>query len=173
MINNSLIKFLTSTLPLAGGNIVHNIALRAGTEPINNDVNIKGAFLAHPYFSGSKQLAKETHNPNGENNLGYKLWMLAYPSAPGGIDNPMINPFGANAPSLTGLGCARLLVCVAEKDKLRERGVGYYEGVKESGWNGEIELFEGLGEEHCYHVLKPGTLSTRDLIKRLASFIVV
>uniref|UniRef100_A0A5B7AVM0 Putative 2-hydroxyisoflavanone dehydratase-like n=1 Tax=Davidia involucrata TaxID=16924 RepID=A0A5B7AVM0_DAVIN len=107
----------------AGGNIVHNIAMRAGVESLPADLKIHGAFLSHPYDKG----------------LPYRIWVFVYPSAPGGIDNPMINPVGNGALSLSVLGCSRLLVCVAEKDKLREKGVCYYAAVKESGWRGEVE----------------------------------
>ena len=39
-----------------------------------------------------------------ERLLPYQCWNFAYPSAPGGLDNPTINPIGvAGAPSLAGL----------------------------------------------------------------------
>ncbi|XP_022861622.1 2-hydroxyisoflavanone dehydratase-like isoform X3 [Olea europaea var. sylvestris] len=154
----------------AGGNIVHNILLRAGAEPLPGDVKIVGAFLSHPYFWGSKPIGSETKEEI-EQNVACKMWLFAYPSAPGGIDNAMINPFVEDAPSLSGLGCSRLLVCVAEKDPFRSRGVLYVETVKKSGWNGEVEMVEVEGEDHCFHMFNPETEKAKDLIKRLASFI--
>ncbi|WRX21238.1 Alpha/beta hydrolase fold-3 - like 10 [Theobroma cacao] len=93
--------------------------------------------------------------------------------APGGIDNALINPLGPGKPSLAGLGCSRLLVCVAEKDQLRDFGVLYYDAVKESGWQGEIELFEVKGEDHAFHILDFGKENSKIMIKRLASFLAV
>ncbi|KAK7256331.1 hypothetical protein RIF29_29773 [Crotalaria pallida] len=42
---------------------------------------------------------------------------------------------------LATLGCSKILVCVAQKDSLRDRGVWYYDVVKKSGWQGELQLF--------------------------------
>ncbi|CAI9776316.1 unnamed protein product [Fraxinus pennsylvanica] len=154
----------------AGGNIVHNILLQAGAEPLPGDVKIVGGFLSHPYFWGSKPIGSETEEEI-EQNLACKMWLFVYPSVPGGIDNAMINPFVDDAPSLSGLGCSRLLVCLAEKDPLTSRGILYVETVKKSGWNGEVEMVEVEGEDHCFQFLNPETEKAKDLIKRLASFI--
>ncbi|KAK3027241.1 hypothetical protein RJ639_041659, partial [Escallonia herrerae] len=99
------------------------------------------------------------------------IWSFVYPLASGGIDNPMINPFADGAPSLSGIGCSRLLVCVSEKDELRERGARYHAAVKESGWRGEVALVEVQGEGHCFHVFSPDSENGKNLIRRLASFI--
>ncbi|CAK9154626.1 unnamed protein product [Ilex paraguariensis] len=165
----------------AGGNIVHNIAVRAGIESFNGDLKILGAFLSCPYFWGSKPLGSESSesrepsmlymSESREQSLLYRMWMCAYPSAPGGIDNPMINPLADDAPSLSGLGCSKVLVCVAGKDPLRDRGVHYVEAVKGSGWTGEVEVFEVEGEDHCFHIINPDSENAKNLIKRLASFI--
>ncbi|RZC02854.1 2-hydroxyisoflavanone dehydratase [Glycine soja] len=53
---------------------------------------------------------------------------------------------------LTGLGCSRMIACVAGKDSLRERGVSYYESVKKSGWQGKLEFFEEKDEGHVYQL---------------------
>ncbi|XP_027368006.1 uncharacterized protein LOC113873855 [Abrus precatorius] len=150
----------------AGGNIVHNIAMRAGTEALPCDAKIIGAFLSHPYFGSSYPVGSEP-----EVNTLNAVWNLVYPSAPGGIDNPMINPVAPGAPSLALLGCSKIIVCVAGKDMLRDRGVWYYEAVKKSGWQGELELFEEVEEQHVYHIYHPESENTTKLIKRLASFL--
>ncbi|EXC17556.1 putative carboxylesterase 12 [Morus notabilis] len=158
----------------AGANIVHNVALRAGTESESLPCNVKihGAFLAHPYFWGSKPIGSEPKE-GFENALERLVWDFAYPSASWGIDNLMINPVsGGGAPSLAGLGCSRMLVCVAGKDRLRERGVWYYEAVKESGWKGEVELFEVEEEDHAFHIYNIDSHNANVMIKRLASFLV-
>ncbi|XVE81557.1 hypothetical protein DITRI_Ditri15bG0074400 [Diplodiscus trichospermus] len=156
----------------AGGNIVHNIALQAGAEGLKGEVKILGGFLSHPYFWGPEPLLSEP-STNHDKSLPTLVWEFVYPSAPGGIDNALMNPFGSGKPSLAGLGCSSLLVCVAEKDQLREFGVLYYNAVKESGWKGEIELYEMNGEDHSFHILDFGTQNSQIMIKRLASFLVV
>lgn len=154
----------------AGGNIVHNIALRAGMERLNCDVKIVGAFLACPYFCGSTPVGSEPVEEH-EQCLGYRVWKFVFPSAMDGIDNPMINPTVEKAPSLAGLGCSKLLVCIAGKDFLRERGVWYYEAVKKSGWEGELELFEIEDEVHCFHCDPVETENSKRMKTRLAAFI--
>ncbi|KAL5785493.1 hypothetical protein ACOSQ2_007885 [Xanthoceras sorbifolium] len=122
----------------AGGNIVHNIAMRAGVESLNDGGGVKifAAIFSHPYFWGSEPIGSESSD-NHEKSMCYIVWDFVYPSAPGGIDNEMINPVGPGKPSLANLGCSKLLVCVAEKDELRERGDWYYNAVKESGFGGD------------------------------------
>ncbi|CAL2227403.1 unnamed protein product [Prunus armeniaca] len=157
----------------AGGNIAHNLAMKVGAESLSGAVKILGAFLSHSYFWGSKPIGSEPKGEDFENTMEYKLWDFVYPSAPGGIDNPMVNPAGEGAPSLAGLGCSKLLVCVAGKDQLRDRGVWYCDLVRESGWKGEVELFEVEGEDHCFHIFsETETENVKKMIKRLASFLV-
>ncbi|KAE9600047.1 putative carboxylesterase [Lupinus albus] len=48
-------------------------------------------------------------------------------------DDPRVNPVAEGAPSLAWLGCRRVLVCVAEKDVLRDRGWLYYNALGRSG----------------------------------------
>ncbi|KAJ4722415.1 2-hydroxyisoflavanone dehydratase-like [Melia azedarach] len=123
----------------AGANIVHNIVMRAGIESLPGDVKILGAFLTHPYFWGSRPVGSEVAT-DLDKHYAFMIWNFLYPSAPGGIDNPMINFVGPEAPSLAQLGCSRLLISVAELDTLKNRGILYYNTVKESGWKGEYEM---------------------------------
>ncbi|XP_044500550.1 2-hydroxyisoflavanone dehydratase-like [Mangifera indica] len=155
----------------AGANIVHNILIRAGQESLPGGVKIFGAFLTHPYFWGSKPIGSEIGGPEREKLAPHAVWNYLYPMAPGGVDNPMINIVAPEAPSLAQLGCRRLLVSVAELDVLRDRGVLYHNAVKESGWKGEVELVEVVGEDHAFHILKYETENATKLIRLLASFL--
>lgn len=130
-------------------------------------MRVLGAFLSQPFFWGSERVGSE---PRG--GFEESVWEFVYPSAPGGVDNPMINPVGFGAPSLAGLGCERILVCVAGKDQLRERGVWYSEEVRKSGWSGKIELFEVDGEDHGFHFYYIDSQNAIAMIQRLASFLV-
>ncbi|XP_038724120.1 2-hydroxyisoflavanone dehydratase-like [Tripterygium wilfordii] len=174
----------------AGSNIAHNIAIRAGSENLECNVKILGALILHSYFWGSNPIGSKTdpdkikpylvfdsksiESESGvdtDKTLPALVWSFVYPSAPGGIDNPMINPEGPGAPSLAKLGCSKLLVCVAEHDELRDRGVRYYDLVKESGWDGELELYEVEGEGHCFQIFDTETTKAKNMIKHLAAFI--
>lgn len=164
----------------AGGNIVHNIAMRAGEGDHDNQesslkestgVKILGAFLGHPYFWGSNPIGSEPVGDNRENNFLHLSWEFVYPTAPGGIDNPMVNPVGEGKPNLAKLGCSRLLVCVAENDQLRDRGIWYFNAVKESGFQGEAELFEVKGEDHAFHFFNPKTEIAKIMFQTLSSFL--
>lgn len=152
------------------GNIVYHMAMRAGRESLNGNVKILGSILACPYFlMPDKSL-------DMQGNEVYRLWINICPELESGlsaIDSPMINPLAEKAPSLSGLGCSRLFMAIAEKDVLvpREIMVRFVAGVKKSGWNGELEFFEVEGEEHCFFVEDPEAEKAKDLIKRFASFI--
>ncbi|OVA12569.1 BTB/POZ-like [Macleaya cordata] len=153
----------------AGANIVHNIAMRGG----GDGLKVRGAFLVHPYFWGSNPIGSEPGMDPGQKSLLEKIWLFVNPSAAssGGIDDPRLNPFATGAPSLSGLGCERVLVCVAGKDTSKERGRLYCEELKKSGWEGEVELFEVEEEGHAFHVLDPETENAQLVFKRLASFL--
>ncbi|XP_020239894.1 2-hydroxyisoflavanone dehydratase [Cajanus cajan] len=154
----------------AGGNIVHNVAMRGGSEALPCGVKLVGAIFSHPYFCSSYPIGSESGTGH-EQSLPYVVWNFVYPSAPGGIDNPMVNPLAPGAPSLDKLGCSKIIVCVAGIDKLRDRGVWYYEAVNKSGWQGELELFEETAEDHVYHIFHPQSEKAIKLIKRLALFL--
>jgi acetyl esterase/lipase len=135
----------------AGGNITHNMAVRAGSIQLPG-VKLGGAVLVHPYFGGTDD---------------DKMWLYMCPEN-GGLDDPRLKPA---AEDLARLACERVLVFVGEKDHLREVGWRYYEELKKSGWGGNVEMVENEGEDHCFHVDDLTQEKAVALIKRLASFI--
>lgn len=150
----------------AGGNIAHNVVIRAGSDPLPGNVRIRGGVFSCPYFLG---VENESGNPTIE--FLRRIWQLVHPSAGGGIDDPLINPGSDGAPSLSGMGCSRILICVAEKDALTNRAVAYAEHVAKSGWAGEVDVVRVEGEDHCFQVFHPERETAKDLINRIASFI--
>ncbi|KAF6163945.1 hypothetical protein GIB67_011269 [Kingdonia uniflora] len=143
----------------AGGNIAHNMAIRAGDneheQKLPDSMNILGVVLFHPYFWGEKRIGSEdVASPQITTKLMTDMWIFAT-SKNTGIDDPHINPFVATAPSLSQLGCRRVLVFIAEKDVLRDRGQLYYEILKKSGWRGNVEIMEIEGEDHVFHIFNP------------------
>ncbi|XP_059294505.1 2-hydroxyisoflavanone dehydratase-like [Lycium ferocissimum] len=147
----------------AGGNIVHNLALRSGSESLNGGIKILSSILCFPYFLTSSDFK--------EDSLPSRIWEFVNPSAEDGVDDRRINPFVEKAQSLSGLGCSNILVCVAEKDELRNIGIKYVEAVKKSEWKGEIELIDVEGEDHCFQIFDPEKEKAKDLIKGMANFI--
>ncbi|KAF7851442.1 hypothetical protein BT93_L3870 [Corymbia citriodora subsp. variegata] len=154
----------------SGANIAHNVLMRAGHDTILGGIKISNAYLTHPYFWGSEPIGSEPKTDH-DKVIPHVLWTFLYPTAKDGIDSPMVNPFATGAPSLAGLACERLLVSVAEKDLMRDRGLKYFEAVKESGFKGEVELVEVEGEDHAFHILTYEKESALVLIKRLAAFL--
>ncbi|KAF8410031.1 hypothetical protein HHK36_002551 [Tetracentron sinense] len=151
----------------AGANIAHNMALRATEVGLCGGVKLLGIVLVHPYFWGDDRIDSEAKEPKG---LAEKLWLYVCPSA-ADINDPRINPVAVGAPKLSGLGCRRVLVCVAEKDGLRDRGWLYHDAVAQSGWDGVVEIMEAQGENHVFHLFNPTCENAVNLMKRFASFI--
>ncbi|KAF5950999.1 hypothetical protein HYC85_012992 [Camellia sinensis] len=153
-----------------GANIAHNIVMRAGAEPLHGGVKILGAILCHPFFWGSIPIRSES-SIGHQQNMMCRIWKFVYPSAPDGIDNPMINPFAPGAPSLSGLGCSRLLVCIVDNNPPRERGIHYYDSVRESGWGGEVQLYVVDGARYGFHIENPESDMAENMRSHLASFL--
>jgi acetyl esterase/lipase len=135
----------------AGATIAHNMARRVGVDGLLG-VKIIGIVLVHPYF-GNKEASK--------------LLDLIFPTLTG-TDDLRIYPAGDS--QLSRLGCSRVLVFVAEKDGLKDRGWTYYEVLKKSGWNGMVEIVETEGEDHVFHLFNPNCERAEALVKQMASF---
>ncbi|XP_059647760.1 probable carboxylesterase 12 [Cornus florida] len=138
----------------AGANIANEVVIRAGVGDELNGVKIVGLLLVQPFF-GTKEADK--------------MYQFMCPSSSGSDDDPRLNP--AVDPRLPRLGCRRVLFCIAEKDFLRDRGWGYYEALKKSGWGGELESMETEGEGHGFHLFNQSCDKAVTLLNRLASFL--
>lgn len=154
-----------------GANVAHNLAMRAGTETLPGNVKILGALLCCPFFWGSKPIGSEPVEGH-EHSLAIKVWNFVYPDAPGGVDNPKVNPCAPGAPSLATLGCSKVLLTITGKDEFRDRDLLYYEALKKSGWQGELELFDAADDAHAFQIFKPETDAAKNMIKRLADFLI-
>ncbi|KAI6677899.1 hypothetical protein NL676_038695 [Syzygium grande] len=133
----------------AGANIGQYVAVRAGVAGIR----VKGMLAVHPFFGG-----KETD----------EMYKFMCPTSTGLDDDPKLNP--AVDPDLPKMACEKVLVCVAEKDWLRNRGVKYYEALCGSGWEGKAELVETKEEAHCFHLFTKSERAEQ-LIKKMVDFI--
>lgn len=150
----------------AGANIVHHMALQAA----ENNLKIQGAIIIHPFFWGSTPIGSETTDIKMRGFIEL-LWKVI--NRPGvDIDHPWVNPVSKDAPKLSGFGCKRVLVCVAENDALVERGRMYVKALKESGWTGDVELFESKGVDHAFYLKEAfGTERCMELIDKIVAFL--
>ncbi|XP_022685414.1 2-hydroxyisoflavanone dehydratase-like, partial [Setaria italica] len=127
----------------AGGTIAHVVAARAGGQGAGGlGMRVRGLLIVHPYFSGAADIGDEGAAGKKRKARADAFWRFLYPGSPG-LDDPLSNPFSeAAGGSAARVAAERVLVCVAEKDDLRDRGVWYYENLKASGYPGEVELLE-------------------------------
>ncbi|EHA8588874.1 putative carboxylesterase 2 [Cocos nucifera] len=154
----------------AGANIAHNnVVQRAGKTDLGSGMRIKGLLLVHPFFWGSKPVGSESRDPEPRRR-SEELWRFVCPGTTG-PDDPWINPLAEGAPGLEGLPCERVLVTVAEKDFLKERGRAYYEGLKGSGWGGQAELLESEGDDHVFHLHNPTCDNAVAKMERVVAFL--
>ncbi|XP_031266600.1 probable carboxylesterase 5 [Pistacia vera] len=150
----------------AGGNISHHMGLRYGKQKLGG-LKLAGIILVHPYFGGNEPIGAEANNLE-KIEFTEMLWRLACPETTG-RDDPLFNPLAD--PNWASLENTRVLVCVAEKDFYRDRGWCYFEKLKESGWEGVVEIMESKGEDHAFHLMNPTSEKALDLLKQIASFI--
>ncbi|KAL5973565.1 hypothetical protein ACLOJK_030216 [Asimina triloba] len=154
----------------AGGNIAHNVSLRAGREELGNGVKIGGAILINPYFFSEKAVLAVT-NAVSQRTLR-TMWKLACPGdCRERFDSRFINPTVAGEESLGGMGCERVLVCIGGRDFLRAEDWAYYRALTSSGWKGRAEMFEMEGEKHVFHLTHPDSENARKLMQRLVHFL--
>ncbi|KAK9741844.1 hypothetical protein RND81_03G133000 [Saponaria officinalis] len=150
----------------AGANIVHNLAKRVSrvTYPL------KGIILVHPYFWGKDRIGSEENRvgPVGFNSLMDKTWMVACPDS-SGSDDPRLNP-GMDH-KLGELGVDKVLVSVAELDILKDRGFYYKDVLLKSGWKGEVQVIETSDENHVFHLLKPDSVKSVELMNQIVEFL--
>ncbi|KAF6147222.1 hypothetical protein GIB67_039352 [Kingdonia uniflora] len=153
---------------ISGANIVHNMAMRAGD--VANPVNHLGVALIQPYFWGKERIGSEGAFDTDKLIVPNKMWTFAYPSTIG-HDDPLVNPFTAEAPSLSNQGCTHALIFVTDQDVYRDCGWLYYETLRKRDWRGVVEIMEIEGEDHVFHLFSQTSQKALDMIKRLGSFL--
>ncbi|GLT77758.1 hypothetical protein SLA2020_493180 [Shorea laevis] len=137
----------------AGANIAHNMVVKVEDDGLPG-VRIVGMNLMHPFFV---------------NNEPDKLMQYIFPSS-SGCNDPLLNP-AIYPEKLAKLVCSKVLICVSEKDWMRDRGWTYCKALRKSGWGSSVEIVEIEGESHVFHLLKPEGENAVDLMNRVASFL--
>ncbi|KAK1610211.1 hypothetical protein QYE76_033884 [Lolium multiflorum] len=154
----------------AGGNIAYHTAVRASRDGCLMD--IEGLVMVHPYFWGSERLASETVREDGvamfPPDLVDRLWPFVT-AGHAGNDDPRINPPAEEVASLT---CRRMLVAVAEKDSMRDRGRQLAAHMRDCAWSGDdVTLVESEGEDHGFHLYNPLRATSKKLMESIVQFV--
>ncbi|KAK9291239.1 hypothetical protein L1049_009427 [Liquidambar formosana] len=160
-----------------GGNIVHDVAARAGTVD-TEPVRLAGGVGIHPGFNRSepsKSFLELPETPFLTRDMVNKFMELALPIG-STKDHPIICPMGLAAPPLAGLKLPPMLVVVAEKDLLRDTELEYCEAMKGAGKEVEVVTNSGMGHSFYFNKMAidmdPETAGqTEFLIEGITSFI--
>ncbi|CAI9286841.1 unnamed protein product [Lactuca saligna] len=152
----------------AGGNIAHHMAIRVGSDTPSG-LRFQGAILLHPYFWGKERVGDESDWIKPE-MVAYLdgLWAFAHPGS-SGPDDPLINP--DMDPTITGMGCSKMLVCIGGNDFMRARDWNYKAVIEKSGWKGKLRVAEDKGEEHVFFLKNSSAANACTLRTRICTFI--
>ncbi|KAI9091414.1 hypothetical protein K1719_028225 [Acacia pycnantha] len=149
----------------AGGNLAHHMAIRIGSEKPPG-LKLEGIVLVHPYFWGAERIGSELNQAEGAAKAD-DLWRFTCPTT-SGSDDPLVNP--EKDPNLGKIDCKRVLVCVAEKDLLKDRGWYYKELLQRNGFSGDVEVMETKEEAHVFHMYKPSCENAVAMMSRIVAF---
>jgi acetyl esterase/lipase len=159
----------------AGGNIAHNLTLRAGSEPdlLPRGARVQGMALLHPFLLSPAGPGGEVAKHAWVRGKLAEMWAFACGEgrAEAGPDNPRVNPLADGAPSLRRLGCGRVLVCLAD-DALVAEGKAYYDALLANGWDAaDVELLDSAPADHEFHLREPDSAKAVLLMDRLVALI--
>ncbi|KAK2385976.1 putative carboxylesterase [Trifolium repens] len=135
----------------SGGNLIHEVAARAGSADLS-PIRLAGAIPIHPGFVRSIRSRSEIEMPQSPFltlEMVDKFFSLALPIG-SSKDHPFTCPMVA--PPIDGLKLPPFLLCVAEKDLMRDTEMEYYEAMKKA--NKEVDLFVSKGMTHCFYLNK-------------------
>lgn len=124
----------------SGGNIVHNVALRA----VESDIEVLGNILLNPFFGGEKRTDSEMRLDSKyfvtiEDRDWY--WRAYLPEG-ADRDHPACNPFGPNGINLEGVKFPKSLVVVAGLDLVQDWQLAYVNGLKKAGQEVKLIFLE-------------------------------
>ncbi|GAB4855494.1 Gibberellin receptor gid1c [Ancistrocladus abbreviatus] len=124
----------------SGGNIVHNVALRA----VDSEIDIWGNILLNPMFGGQGRTESEKRL-DGKYFVSVQdrhwYWRAFLPEGEN-RDHPACNPFGPRGKSLEGVRFPRSLMVVSDLDLTQDWQLAYVEGLKKSGQNVKLLYLE-------------------------------
>ncbi|PON72934.1 Arylacetamide deacetylase [Parasponia andersonii] len=114
----------------SGGNIVHNVALKA----VESGIEVLGNILLNPMFGGQERTKSETLL-DGKYFVTLRdrdwYWRAFLPEGED-RDHPACNPFGPRGKSLEGLKFPKSLVVVAGLDLIQDWQLAYAKGLEKA-----------------------------------------
>ncbi|XP_076883774.1 gibberellin receptor GID1C-like [Bidens hawaiensis] len=124
----------------SGGNIVHQVALRA----VESKINILGNILLNPMFGGQTRTESETrldakYFVTIQDRDWY--WKAFLPEGED-RDHPACNPFGPRGITLEGVKFPKSLVVVAGLDLIQDWQLAYADGLKRAGQDVKLLYLE-------------------------------
>ncbi|XP_039118837.1 probable carboxylesterase 17 [Dioscorea cayenensis subsp. rotundata] len=164
----------------SGGNLVHEVAALAGneTDEFWSPVKLAGAIPIHPGFvraTRSKSELEMEQNPVITLDMLDKFMALALPEG-ATKDHPYSCPMGTAAPAMEELRLPPFMVCVADKDLVRDTNYEYCEAMKKAGKKVEVLVSEGMS--HSFYLNKMAVDSdpviaqrTKELIDAIKDFV--
>ncbi|KAJ7973404.1 Gibberellin receptor [Quillaja saponaria] len=115
----------------SGGNIVHNVALRA----VESGFEVLGNILLNPMFGGQERTESEKRL-DGKYFVTIQdrdwYWRAFLPEGED-RDHPACNPFGPKGKSLQGIAFPKSLVVVSGFDLIQDWQLAYVEGLEKAG----------------------------------------
>ena len=157
----------------AGANLAYHVALKLSDTQITPLSTLRGVILIQPFISGEERTNSEkTMVVSRRSPLSLSTsdayWRLVLPRG-ANRDHPWCNPIGEGTRKLMNL---RVLVCVAERDILRDRNLEMCSVLAKVG--NKVEHLMSVGVGHAFQVLDKSELSqTRraEMICHIVGFI--
>ncbi|PRQ55737.1 putative carboxylesterase [Rosa chinensis] len=137
----------------SGGNIVHEVAARAGRLDLS-PLKLAGGIPIHPGFVRAVRSRSELEQPESPLltlDMVDKFLSLSLPVG-STKDHPITCPMGSRAPALDSLKLPPLLLCVAEKDMIVDTEMEYFEAMKKA--KNDVELLISPGMSHSFYLNK-------------------
>lgn len=150
----------------SGGNIAHNVALRAAEA----EIEISGNILLNPMFGGMERTESE-RRLDGKYFVTIQdrdwYWKAFLPE---GADrnHPACNPFGPNAVDLRGVEFPKSLVVVAGLDLIQDWQKAYAEGLKRAGKDVKL-VYQEQATVGFYFL--PNTKHFYEVMEEIKSFV--
>lgn len=150
----------------SGGNIVHNVALRA----VDSEIQVLGNILLNPMFGGQRRTESEKRL-DGKYFVTLHdrdwYWRAFLPEGED-RDHPACNPFGPKGITLEGVNFPKSLVVVAGLDLVQDWQLAYKEGLKRAGQ--EVKLLY-LEKATIGFYLLPNNDHFHTLMDEISSFL--
>ncbi|KAK8575707.1 hypothetical protein V6N13_033034 [Hibiscus sabdariffa] len=153
---------------------MHQVAARGGSISLNP----LSAIPIHPGFVWSQRSKSELEQPESPFltlDMADKFFSMALLKGCT-KDHPIICPMGSAAPQIEGLNFPPMLLCVVEKDLLKDIEMEYYEAMKNA--NKDVELFISPEMGHSFYLNKivvdmdlVTSAKTSELIEGIKGFI--